>query len=139
MVVLAFHLFFDKLSVESCLESEIKLAVDKNPYREWESLRTSSDYRSRETQASSLTRQMLRRPEYLRDSNRVNPGPYRSLRARAADSKPQEPHITCNEDVWGWQRWTEVDEYVTQSELSSNLFEKSTSKDGIPGCGSVES
>lgn len=139
MVVLAFHLFFDKLSVESCLGLEIELAVDKNPYREWESLRASSDYRSRETQASSLTRQMLSRPEYLRDSNRVNPGPLRNLRARAADSKTQEPHITCNEDVWGWQRWTEAEEYVTQSELSSNLLEQSTSKDGIPGCGGVES
>ena len=111
------------------------MAVQNNPYRYWEDGRDGADYRSRETQASSLTRQMLRQPEYLRDRNRVNPGPSRNLRARIADSRVPDPHHTCNEDVWGWQRWTETGEYLEPSPLSSNLLEESTDQSDIPGCG----
>jgi hypothetical protein len=111
------------------------MAVQTNPYRYWEDGRDESDYRSRETQASSLTRQMLRQTEYLLRSNRVNPGPSRNLRARVADATSQTPHHTCNEDVWGWQRWTETGEYLAPSEVSSNLLEQDTDQSGIPGCG----
>lgn len=111
------------------------MAVQENPYGNWEAERSEADYRSRETQASSLTRQMLRQPEYLRNRNRVNPGPMRNLRARAADSVLQDPHITCNEEMWGWQRWTETGQYLADSDVSSNLLEQDTDKSGIPGCG----
>lgn len=115
------------------------MAVQQNPYQNWGDESSSSDYRSRETQSSALTRQMLRQPEYLRNRNRVNPGPLRNLRARAADSVSQVPHNTCNEDVWGWQKWVEADQYLEQSELSSNLLEKSTDSCDIPGCDCGES
>lgn len=111
------------------------MAVQESPYRYWEDGRDESDYRSRETQASSFTRQMLRQPEYLRDRNRVNPGPERNLRSRVADATAQTPHHTCSEDVWGWQRWTETGEYLTPSEVSSNLLEQDTDRSDIPGCG----
>lgn len=110
------------------------MSVQKNPYGYWESERSNSDYRSRETQVSAFTRQMLRQPEYLRNRNRVNPGPLRNLRAIAADNVSQVPHNTCNEDVWGWQRWTETNQYLEQSELSDNLLEESTDPCSIPGC-----
>lgn len=100
------------------------MAVQTNPYRYWEDGRDEADYRSRETQASSLTRQMLRQPEYLRDRNRVNPGPSRNLRARVADAQSQVPHETRNEDMWGWQRWTDRDYYLIESPLSNNLLEE---------------
>ncbi len=116
------------------------MAVQSNPYRHWDDERENSDYRSRETQASALTRQMMRQPEYLLRSNRVNPGPERNVRARGADSQTQTPHGTCNEDVWGWQQWTETTEYVVPSPVSNNLLEKDTDGSNIPGCeGTVES
>lgn len=116
------------------------MAVQSNPYRHWEDERENSDYRSRETQASALTRQILRQPEYLLRSNRVNPGPERNVRAMEADSQAQVPHGTCNEDVWGWQQWTDANEYATPSPLSNNLLEVDTDGRNIPGCeGSVES
>ena len=111
------------------------MAVQSNPYRHWEDERDEADYRSRETQASALTRQMLRQPEYLLRSNRVNPGTSRNLRARVADSAAQEPHTLCNEEVWGWQRWAETGEYLSASDVSSNLLEESTDSSDIPGCG----
>jgi hypothetical protein len=115
------------------------VAVQTNPYQHWEDGRDDADYRSRETQASSLTRQMLRQPEYLATSNRVNPGPGRNLRARAADSQAQAPHHTCSEDVWGWQQWTETGEYLVPSPTSNNLLEQDTDSSNIPGCqGTVE-
>lgn len=115
------------------------MAVQTSPYQNWEDGRDNADYRSRETQASSLTRQMLRQPEYLRDRNRVNPGPSRNLRARAADAQPQAPHHTCSEDVWGWQQWTETGQYLVPSPISNNLLEQDTDSSGIPGCeGTVE-
>jgi hypothetical protein len=110
------------------------MAVQQNPSKYWEDSRSESDYRSRETQASSLTRQMLRQPEYLVRSNRVNPGPERNTRANTADTTAQIPHHTCNEDIWGWQQWTETREYVSQSPVSSNLLERDNEGD-IPGCG----
>jgi hypothetical protein len=111
------------------------LAVQENPYNNWDSERSEADYRSHETQASALTRQMLKQPEFLLLSNRVNPGPLRNLRARAADSATQSPHTTCNEEMWGWQGWTETSQYLTDSDVSNNLLEKSTDKSDIPGCG----
>lgn len=101
------------------------MAVKSNPYRYWEDKRDTSDYRSKETQASSLARQMMSQPEYLRDSNRVNPGPRRNTRADSADAKQQTPHNTTNEDVWGWQPWIEVG--IQNSDVSNNLKEESTS------------
>jgi hypothetical protein len=110
------------------------MAVQKNPYLRWAEIRENSDYRSRETQASSLTRQMLSQPEYLLRNNRVNPGPLRNLRVNAADSAQQIPHKTCNEDVWGWQKWTEESEYLLPTDLATNLLERQNSND-ILGCG----
>jgi hypothetical protein len=107
------------------------MSVQNNPFLEWENGKENRDYRSSETQSSSLTRQMLRQEEYLRVSNRVNPGPYRNTRAKNAPD--QEPHNTCNEDIWGWQKWTERDENLTQSSVSSNLLEEGLKGD-IPGC-----
>lgn len=111
------------------------MAVQQNPYHHWSDQRDDADYRSRETQASALTRQMLRQPEYLRSRNRVNPGPLRNSRATAADSSSQVPHTTCNEDLWGWQQWTETDQYLSPSQLSNNLLEEATDESEIPGCG----
>jgi hypothetical protein len=70
---------------------------------------------------------MLRQPEYLTSSNRVNPGPLRNTRASAADRVNQVPHETRSEDMWGWQRWTERDYYLVESETSSNLLEETDS------------
>jgi hypothetical protein len=109
------------------------MAVQQNPYQYWDSERSEADYRSRETQASSLTRQMLRQPEYLRSRNRVNPGPLRNSRAAAADSVSQTPHETRNEDIWGWQRWAERDYYLVESEMSNNLLEETDSGTGSGG------
>ena len=100
------------------------MAVQTNPYLNWEEGRDNADYRSRETQASSLTRQMLKQPEYLRDRNRVNPGPSRNLRAGVANAQTQVPQETRNEDIWGWQRWTDRDYYLIESPLSNNLLEE---------------
>lgn len=100
------------------------MAVQKNPYWQWEDDRDRADYRSRETQASSFTRQMLRQPEYLRFRNRVNPGPARNSRARNADAQSQIPHKASNEDMWGWQAWAEIRRYLEQSEFSNNLLEE---------------
>lgn len=106
------------------------MAVQSDPYRYWEGERENSDYRSRQTQASSLTRQMLRQVEYLRNSNRVNPGPNRNARSRAADTLPQFSHNTCSEDLWGWQKWAEPRENLTKSDVSNNLLEKETEECG---------
>ncbi len=108
------------------------MAVLENPYRHWEDERKNSDYRSRETQASSLARQMMRQPEYLTTRNRVNPGPNRNLRARVAESLAQTPHDPRNEDIWGWQSWMETSEYYTQSLASNNLLEAPANTDQIP-------
>lgn len=110
------------------------MAVQRNPFLRWSEVRENADYRSRETQASSLTRQMLSQDEYLRNRNRVNPGPLRNLRAKAADSVSQSPLSLCNEDVWGWQKWTEESEYLLPTDLATNLFERQLLSD-IPGCG----
>ena len=102
------------------------MAVNNNPYAKWEELKASSDYRSTDTQITSLVRQQLSQSDYLRTSNRVNPGPYRNLRSQAADSKPQVPHPLGSEDMWGWQQWTQVDPSGLQEpDLAENLFEES--------------
>jgi len=123
-------------TVESVLGGRVfTLAVQDNPYEHWKSERSEADYRSRETQASALTRQMLSQPEFLLLRNRVNPGPLRNLRARASDSAEQVPHTTCNEEMWGWQKWTETGEYLSDSHVSNNLLEEDTDNSDIPGCG----
>lgn len=100
------------------------MALKTNPYRHWEDDKNKADYRSRETQASSLTRQMMRQSEYLLDRNRVNPGPSRNLRARAAEALLQVPHELRNEDIWGWQRWADKNYSYINSPLSNNLLEE---------------
>lgn len=97
------------------------MAVNKNPYEEWQNLKTNSDYRSTDTQLSSLTRQQLSQSEYLTTSNRVNPGPLRNTRAGVADSKPQLPHPLGSEDMWGWQQWPDL--------LPSDLIEPNIAED----------
>jgi hypothetical protein len=108
------------------------MSVQRNPYSHWGGERSNSDYRGRETQASSLTRQMMRQPEYLTTSNRVNPGPGRNLRAKTAESLVQIPHNLRNEDIWGWQGWTEISEYYAQSDVSNNLLEGPANREEIP-------
>lgn len=76
-----------------------------SPFEDWQRIRASSDYRSRQTQASILTKKILKSPEYLFTVNRVNPGPWRNSRASVADSKVQVPHNISNEDRWGWHQW----------------------------------
>ena len=84
------------------------MAVRENPYRKWQTSRENSDYRCNDTQVTSLVRQQLSQAEYLRTSNRVNPGPYRVKRTKIADAAPQIPHVFGSENMWGWQPWTDV-------------------------------
>jgi hypothetical protein len=102
------------------------LAVQQNPFEYWDDERDRADYRSKQTQASSLTRQMLRQPEYFRNRNRVNPGPGRNKRADQADLAGQSAHVTWNEDVWGWQAWSERRRQLSESLHSDNLLEENT-------------
>jgi hypothetical protein len=111
-----------KISIE---EGEV-VAVAKNPFEEWERLRASSDYRSTDTQATSLVRQQLSQPEYLSNSNRVNPGPLRNFRAGQADSKDQLAHNTYNEEMWGWQAWAEASNQLSESTVADILLEQNT-------------
>lgn len=106
------------------------MAVRENPYRKWQVGRENSDYRCTDTQVTSLVKQQLSQPEYLRTSNRVNPGPYRVKRTKIADSTPQIPHVFGPEDMWGWQPWADLSNVVELG--SSGLGEISTLID-IPG------
>lgn len=107
------------------------MAVHANPYREWENLRSNSDYRTTDTQVSSLVRQQLSQAEYLRDSNRVNPGPARIARTQLADSATQIPHVLGSEDMWGWQRWASANSNnTTVPNLATSLLEIDSA---IPG------
>lgn len=109
------------------------MAVNNNPYRQWEQLKNRSDYRSTDTQITSLVRQQLSHSRYLRDSYRVNPGPYRNLRTKIADSKSQVPHPLGSEDMWGWQKWTQLDLFeMNEADIAEDLFERSKDSD-IPG------
>lgn len=101
------------------------MAVSNNPYQNWLREKGLSDYRSRTTQMASLARQMMKRPEYLRTTNRVNPGPERNTRAAKSDLYGPYPERVGAEDLWGWQPWAEGGFYKTGSELSSNLLEES--------------
>lgn len=92
-----------------------------SPYDKWDGSKGQRDYRSRETQASSFTRNLLSDPEYLYSSNRVNPGPLRNTRASISDSKTQLPHDFGDEDLWGWSDWQE--EPFKQSDMSDTLLE----------------
>ena len=82
------------------------MAVRENPYKKWQTNRENSDYRCTDTQVTSLVRQQLSQTEYLRTSNRVNPGPYRVKRTKIANSTPQIPHVFGPQNMWGWQPWT---------------------------------
>jgi hypothetical protein len=82
------------------------MAVRENPYKKWQTNRENSDYRCTDTQVTSLVRQQLSQADYLRTSNRVNPGPYRVKRTKIADSSAQIPHVFGPENMWGWQPWT---------------------------------
>lgn len=109
------------------------MAVNENPYESWQELKANSDYRSTDTQINSLVRQQLSQPEYLRNSNRVNPGPRRNSRANLADSKAQVPHPLGSEDMWGWQQWAQVNpEDLTEPPEADNLLEVIKDVD-IPG------
>lgn len=109
------------------------MAVNRNPHEEWEELRSSSDYRTTDTQITSLVRQQLSQSEYLRTSNRVNPGPLRNSRAASADSQPQIPHAVGSEDMWGWQQWTDVSVAgLAGIPEAQNLFEEKKDSE-VPG------
>ena len=109
------------------------MAVNENPYESWQELKTNSDYRSTDTQINSLVRQQLSQPEYLRNSNRVNPGPRRNYRAGVSDSKSQIPHPVGSEDMWGWQQWAQVNPAdLTEPPEADNLLEVVKDAD-IPG------
>jgi hypothetical protein len=108
------------------------MAVDKSPYEEWSKLKSNSDYRSTDSQMNSLVRQQLSKDSFLRTSNRVNPGPQRNKRARIANSKQQIPHPLGSQDLWGWQKWAEESNNLTQSNLAENLLEVKNSSN-IPG------
>jgi hypothetical protein len=108
------------------------MAVNNNPYQAWENLKSNSDWRSTDTQITSLVRQQLSESRYQRTSNRVNPGPYRNLRAKVADSRAQLPHPLGAEDFWGWQEWTQTTSNLKQSDLADNLLEAKNSSE-IPG------
>lgn len=86
---------------------EEDVAVRENPYNKWKEGRKNSDYRCTDTQVTSLVRQQLSQPEYLRSANRVNPGPLRNKRTAIANSTPQIPHVFGPEDMWGWQPWAQ--------------------------------
>ena len=107
------------------------MAVRENPYEKWQSEGQNSDYRANNTQVNSLVRQQLSQPEYLRDSNRVNPGPYKIKRAKIADSNSQIPHVFGPEDMWGWQPWAEPGSNPTIDPITG-LKEKVSPID-IPG------
>ncbi len=109
------------------------VAVNENPYENWQELKANSDYRSTDSQINSLVRQQLSQPEYLRSSNRVNQGPLRNYRAGIADSKAQVPHPLGSEDLWGWQQWPQVySSGVIDSEEAEDLLEV-IEDDLIPG------
>jgi len=102
------------------------MAVNTNPYRKWGQSQEVSDYRSTDTQVTSLVRQQLSQSEYLTSSNRVNPGPMRNHRATQADLADQLAHDTWNEDLWGWQSWADERNLFSQSTVSDNLLEQNT-------------
>ena len=110
-----------------------KVAVSKNPFREWGKLRQNSDYRSTDTQITSFVRQQLSQSDYLLTSNRVNPGPFRNLRALAADNTPKVAHVTGSEDLWGWQPWTDkFNQEKQSSDIAENLIDEDQEYE-IPG------
>jgi hypothetical protein len=109
------------------------MAVSRNPYESWQKLRQNSDYRSTDTQVTSLVRQQLSQEEFLTRSNRVNPGPDRNLRASMASNSQQIPHVMAPEDMWGWQQWAHNNSANTsQSNLATGLKEQSTAE-SVPG------
>lgn len=113
------------------------MAVNKNPYNEWSNSKNSADYRSRQTQVSSYVKQQLSESRYLYSTNRINPGNNYSLRKNISSSTLQDPHLFGKEDMWGWQRWAEVNTSTgIESVLASDLLEEPT--EGIPGTDSYD-
>jgi hypothetical protein len=111
------------------------VAVNENPYESWQKHRADSDYRTTDTQLTSFVRQQLSQEEYLRSSNRVNPGPLRNYRASIANSSEQIPHPLGSEDLWGWQQWTQDNSWgPIEPPEAEDLFEE-TNADDIPGKG----
>lgn len=101
------------------------MAVSKNPYIEWRKHRQTSDYRCTDTQVNTIVRQQLSQSEFLRQANRVNPGPRRNARAKMADSANLLPHVFGSEDMWGWQIWTTVPyNGALESDLTIGLIEE---------------
>ena len=93
----------------------------EDPYDYWLKVQRDKDFRSRETQTTTFTRQTLKDPEYLYTSNRVNPGPLRNTRATVAELAEQTPHDFGNEDLWGWSEWQRED--LIASDCSDSLLE----------------
>lgn len=110
-----------------------KMAINssKTPYSSWNEDKQNSDYRSNTTQNFAYVRQALAQERYLKNSNRVNPGPTRNTRANMADNSPQNPHVFGSEDMWGWQKWTEI-KSKESSTLAPGLYEVGSAED-IPG------
>jgi hypothetical protein len=109
------------------------MAVSQNPYESWQKLRQNSDYRSTDTQATSLVRQQLSQSEFLTRSNRVSPGPDRNSRTSMANNSSQIPHVMAPEDMWGWQQWAQNNTTGgAPSNLATGLREQN-SVESIPG------
>lgn len=113
------------------------VAVNKNPYNEWNNAKQSADYRSKQTQISSYVKQQLSESRYLYSTNRVNPGANYVTRKNISSSTPQAPHLLGKEDMWGWQRWAEINTSTgIDSTLASDLLEEPS--EGIPGTDSYD-
>lgn len=97
------------------------MAVSKNPYKNWSDNQQNADYRDKTTQIFAQTRQQLSESKFLSDSNRVNPGTRRNMRADLASSKPQVPHDFSNEELWGWQKWADKKYCSSEAELAEGL------------------
>lgn len=109
------------------------MALNKNPYAKWARDERSADYRSTTTQVFSAVRQLLSQENYLRDSNRVNPGPWRNARVAYLEQFCQEAHDLRNEDMWGWQGWADPDSCRAETPLADNLLSECTELDIVYG------
>ena len=113
------------------------VAINKNPYNEWNNAKQSADYRSKQTQISSYVKQQLSESRYLYSANRINPGDNYVTRKNISSSTPQVPHLLGKEDMWGWQRWAEINTSTgIDSTLASELLEGPS--EGIPGTDSYD-
>ena len=110
------------------------MAIDssKTPYDSWKEGKQKADYRSQTTQNFDYVRKALAQERYLKSSNRVNPGPSRNTRANMSNNSQQNPHVYGSEDMWGWQKWTEIKQKEASS-LAPGLYEVNTTPESIPG------